>query len=116
MLFTSARNSSDRIEIVGLLEAGGGEDVDHLVGHHRLGDDLPDGMVEVLVALALAARPLGQYRAHGLEEAHVVADGERRLVRHGERERLRQLTHRMQQPVLAVLLRQDVLLRGRQQR
>lgn len=34
---------------------------------------------------------------------------------HGQRERLRQLVDRSEQPVLAVLLRQDVLLRGWQQ-
>jgi hypothetical protein len=36
---------------VGLLEAGGGEDVDDLVGHHRLGDDLADGVVQLFVGL-----------------------------------------------------------------
>ena len=41
---------------------------------------------------------------------------ERLLVRHRQRERLRQLGDGPQQPRLAVLLREDVLLRGRQQR
>jgi hypothetical protein len=59
---------------------------------------------------------LGQHRAHGLEEADVVADAHGLLVRHRQREGLRQFGDRAQQPCLAVLLRQDVLLRGRQQR
>ena len=86
-----------------------------LVGHHRLRDDLPDRVVELLVGLALAGYALRQHRPHRLEEAHVVADSQRLVVRHGRGEGLRQLRHRSQQPVLAVLLRQDVLLRRRQQ-
>jgi hypothetical protein len=35
---------------VGLLQAGGREDVDHLVRGHRLRHDLPDGVVQVLRA------------------------------------------------------------------
>ena len=81
-----------------------------------LRDDLPDGVVELLVGLALAGRALGEHRAHRLEEADVVADAQRLVVRHRQRERLRQLGDGAQQPRLAVLLRQDVLLRRRQQR
>ncbi len=65
---------------------------------------------------ALAGRALGQHRAHGLEEAHVVADAQRLLVRHRQGERLRQVGDGAQQPRLAVLLGQDVLLRRGQQR
>ena len=78
-----------------------------------LGDDLPDGVVELLVGLALARRALGQHGAHRLEEADVVADAQRLVVRHGERERLRELGDGLQEPLLAVLLREDVLLRRR---
>ena len=59
---------------------------------------------------------LREHRAHRLEEPHVVANAQRLLVRHRERERLRQLGDGAQQPVLAVLLREDVLLRRGQQR
>jgi hypothetical protein len=52
----------------------------------------------------------------GLEEPHVVADAQRLLVRHRERERLGELGHRAQQPRLAVLEGQDVVLGQRQQR
>ena len=43
--------------------------------------------------LRLARRALGEHRPHGLEEGHVVADAQRLVVRHGQRERLRQLPH-----------------------
>ena len=58
---------------------------------------------------------LGKHRLHGLEERYVVPDAQRLGMRHRQRERLRQLAHGVQAPVLAVLLLQDVLLRGGQQ-
>jgi hypothetical protein len=58
---------------------------------------------------------LGEHRLHGLEERHVVADAQRLGVRHRQREGLRQLAHRAHAALLAALLRQDVLLRARQQ-
>ena len=72
-------------------------------------------MIQLLVGLPLAGRGLGQDRAHGLEEADVVADAQRFLMGHREREGLGQRRDGAQQPVLAVLLREDVLLRRRQE-
>ena len=40
--------------------------------------------------LPLAGRALGQDRAHGLEEADIVANAQGLVVRHGQRKRLRQ--------------------------
>ena len=53
--------------------------------------------------------------AHGpdsLKERDVVADAECGLMRHGEREGLGQLAYRLHVAILAIFLRQDVLLRG----
>jgi hypothetical protein len=44
--------------------------------------------------------------AHPLEEGHVVPDAQRLVVWHRQRERLGQLRHGAQQPVLAFLLRE----------
>ena len=65
--------------------------------------------------LRLARRPLQQAGAHRLHEGDIVANAQRLVVRDGQRKRLRQLLHGVQQAVLAVLLRQDVFLRRRQQ-
>lgn len=100
---------------VRLLEAGRGEDVHHLVGDDRPRDDLADGEVQLLVRLGLPGRGFREHRAHGLEKGDVVGDAFRLFVRHRQREGLRQLGDGAQQPRLAVLLRQDVLLRGGQQ-
>jgi hypothetical protein len=45
---------------VGLLQAGRGEDVDHLVGGHGPGDDLADGVVQVVRRPAARRPRLGQ--------------------------------------------------------
>jgi hypothetical protein len=110
---TSARNSSEDRD-VGLLQPGRGEDVDHLVRDDRPRHDLADRVVELLIGPPVAGRALGQDGAHRLEEADVVADLERRLVRDRERERLRELRDGTEEPRLAVLLGEDVLLRRRQ--
>jgi hypothetical protein len=47
---TSARNSSERIEMSGSGEPCRGEDVDHAVRRHRARDDLPDGVSRSLRA------------------------------------------------------------------
>jgi hypothetical protein len=52
---------------VGSLETSGGENVHDLVGHHSLGNDLPDRVVEFLVGLALARRAFGQHRPNRLK-------------------------------------------------
>ena len=56
------------------LQSSRGENVDHFVGNHRFGDDLPDGVVELLIALALAGFVLGEHCRHRLKEPHVIAD------------------------------------------
>ena len=94
----------------GLLQPCRGEDVDDLVGDDRPRHDLADRMVELLVGPAVAGRALGQNRADRLEEADVVADLERGLVRDRQRERLREVGDGTQEPRLAVLLGEDVLL------
>ena len=100
----------------GFLQARRGEDVDDLVGHDRLAHDLADRVVELLVGLPLARDALGEHGTDGLVEADVVADRDRLVGRDGQRERRRELGHGLEQPRLAVLLGEDVLLRGREQR
>ena len=74
---------------VRLLQAGRGEDVDDLVGGDGPRDDLADGVVELVVGLrASPGARLGEHRAHGLEEADVVADRAAPRRRDGQRERL----------------------------
>ena len=63
----------------------------------------------------MATGPLHEDGLHGLEEPHVVANADRVLVRHRERKGPGQVAHGLDAAVLAVLLRQDVLLRRRQQ-
>ena len=84
---TSERNSSDRDRDVGLLQAGGGEDVDHAFRRHRPRDDLAHGMLQLVFRARLGRLALAQNRLHGLEKRHVIADANRVFVRHGERER-----------------------------
>jgi hypothetical protein len=57
-----------------LLEPGRGKDVHDFVGNDGFRDDLPDGVVQFLVRLALAGPALGQDRPDRLEEPNVVAD------------------------------------------
>ena len=61
----------------------------------------------------LGGGSLAQHRLDGLEERHVVADPHRVVVRYGERESSRQVTHGLHAALLAALLSQDVLLRRR---
>jgi hypothetical protein len=72
-------------------------------------------VVELLVGPPLARGALGEHRADRLVEADVVADRDRLVGRHRQRERRRELGHGLQQPRLPVLLGEDVLLRGREQ-
>jgi hypothetical protein len=113
---TSARNSVGQNRDVWFFETCGGEDVDHLGGDDSSGDDLPDGKVQLLVRLPLAGRGLGEKRTHRLKEPHIVPNAQRLLVRYREREGLGQLGDGAEQPRLAVLLREDVLLRWTEQR
>ncbi len=73
---------------VRLLQSRRREDVHDALGRHCAGDDLTDGVIKLVVGLALTDRTLGQYRTHVLEERHIVADSERVLMRYGEREGL----------------------------
>ena len=93
-----------------------GEDVQHPLRRNRARDQPPQRVIQLLIGLPLRRRALRQRRPHRLEERRVVADAPRLLVRRRQRERLRQLPHRRQTPLLPVLLRQNVLLRRRQQR
>ena len=100
---------------VGLVQAGRCEDVEHALRGDGPGDDLADGVVEVLFEAGLAGGGLRQRRGHRLEEGHVVPDGHSGRIGHGQRERLGQLAHRGCAPILAVFLGQDVLERRGQQ-
>ena len=92
------------------LEPRDGEDVDDLVARDGARDDLPHGEVELLVALQALDRGLHERRAHRLEEAHVVADRERFLTGHGQRERLAERGDRIHETLLAVVEPKDELL------
>ena len=76
---------------------------------------LPHGMIQRLVGPRVEAGALRQRRPDVLEQRHVVADADRFGMRHRQRERLRQLAHGLQAARLAVLLREHVLQRRRQQ-
>jgi hypothetical protein len=78
---------------VGLLEPSCGEDVDDALRSDRAREDLADGVVELLLGPRIARRALGEHGLQRLEEGHVVADLQGLLVRHREREGLRQLAH-----------------------
>lgn len=67
------------------------EDVDDLLARDRLRDDLPNDVVDVAQAFPVADLRLGDGRAHGLEEADIIPDADRLVVRHGERERFGEL-------------------------
>ena len=54
-------------------------------------NDLPDGGVHFLGDFRFSPLALGEGGPHGLEEAHVVANLNRLVVRHGKRKRLRQI-------------------------
>ena len=73
---------------VGLLKAGGGEDVDDSFRRHCPRDDLANGVVQLFPGTRLPPGALGQNRPDGLKERHIVADPYRLLVRDGEREGL----------------------------
>lgn len=75
-----------------------------------------DGVVELLIGLALTWLALCDGRADGLEERDVVANPQRVLVWHCQRKRLREFCHGPQQPLLAIFLGQDVLLRRWEER
>ena len=72
-------------------------------------------MVQLLFGSRIGLSTLGQPRPDGLKKCHVIADADRVLMGHGEHEGLGQFAHRLHAAILAVLLRQEVLLRGWQQ-
>jgi hypothetical protein len=77
---------------------------------------LPDRVIQITRRLALAVPRFGDGRPHRLEEADVVANAERLVVRHGQRERHRELGDRLEQACFAVFLGEHVLLGARQNR
>ena len=101
----------------GLLQAGGGEDVDDLAfGRDGLGHELADGGVESARASCVAPRCLAQRGLDGLEEADVVADLDRFVAGGAEGEGAREFGHHLHEALLAVLLLEDVLLSGGKER
>ena len=99
----------------GFSRPAGGEDVDHAFRRNGARDDLADGLIQLLVWSRRSGRALDQHRLHRLEERDVVADANRVLMRHRERKGTGEVAHRLNAAVLAVLLREDVFLRRRQQ-
>ena len=71
-------------------------------------------MIKLFVRLRRTRNALGENGANRLEESDVVANAHGLIVRHRQREGLRQFLDRLQQPLLAIFLRQDVFLRGGQ--
>ena len=100
---------------VGLLQSRRREDIDHPVRRHGARHDPAQGAVQFLFGPLLARRPLGEAGRYGLEERHVVADGERVLMRRGKRKRPDQFARRARQALLSVRQGEDVFLRRRQQ-
>jgi hypothetical protein len=66
---------------VGLGEPCRGEDIHDAFGRHGPRDDLPNSVVQFLLGTGVGRRALGENGLDGLEEGHVVPDGERLLVR-----------------------------------
>jgi hypothetical protein len=69
---------------VRLLQACGGEEVDDTFRRDSLRDDLPDGVVQLLLWPFLHGRPFCQRCPNSLEERHVIVDTQRILVRYGK--------------------------------
>src|SRR5207244_1487931 len=85
------------------------------VGRHRPGDELPDGVLYLLLGALGAGLPLGEDRPDRLEEAYVVTDSRGLRVRDGESEGLRECPDDLKEAGLPILLREHVLLPGREQ-
>ena len=100
---------------VRLLEAGGGEDVDHALRRDGTRDDLAHGVVQLLVRPRFGGRAFASTDCTAWEERHIVADTHRVVMRHREREGAGEVAHDLYATVLAVLLREYVFLRRRQQ-
>ena len=71
---------------------------------HRPRDDLADGMLQFLPGPRLDCGSFAQHSLHGLEERHVVTDAHRVILRNGQRESARQVTHHLHAPLLPALL------------
>ncbi len=67
---------------VRLFQPGSGEDVDDLLGNQRLRDDLAYRVVEQLGRLAVVRNAFDELCTHCLEEADLVTDAKRSVVRH----------------------------------
>src|SRR6185312_8088199 len=85
--------------------------IEHTVRSHRARNDLPNGVIEVLLGPRITGRALGEDRLNSLEKRDVVANRERLGVRNSEGERLGQLAHRPYTAILTILLLENVLLR-----
>ena len=72
-------------------------------------------MIQILLWPRLGRSALGQHRLDSLKERHVVAYTDRFIMRHSQGEGLRQFSHCLYKTFFAILLRQDVFLRGRQE-
>src|SRR5205807_5939454 len=101
---------------VWLLEASGPIDVNDLIRGDRPSDDLPDSIVQFIIGLAVSSLALRDVRTNSLEEADVILNVERILVRDSQRKRLRQFRDRVQEARLAVLQAIDVVLCRRKYR
>ena len=66
--------------------------------------------------LRLTRVVLGQRRLHGLEERHIVSDGRGFVAGRAQRKRPRQFRDDLDEPLLAVVLLQDVLTSRRKER
>ena len=97
-------------------QPGSGEDVDDLVGNERLRDDLADRMIKYFGGFAVVRDVLYQRSTDRLEKPDRIADAKRLAMRHRQPESLRQLLHRLQQPFLAAILRENELLPRRDHR
>ena len=77
----------------GLFSPAAAKDIDDLVGNQRLRDDLADRMVEHLGRFAIVRDVLEQRGADRLEKPDRITDAQCLIMRHRQREGLRQLLH-----------------------
>ena len=107
LLRTSARNSSESTEMSGFSRPAAAKmsvtPSDATAREMYLAHRQVQLLLRARVSVAVL---LGKRRPHRLEEPHIVTNAHRLRVGHGQRESLRQLPHRVQAALLAVLLGQ----------